>query len=369
VIAGREGNDILIGGAGDDVLCGGPGRDRLRGQAGDDALFGGDDERFLVDTDAYEWSGDSLAGGPGDDVLDGGYDKQRADLGELGSTDRITFAGSQTGVKVDLTAGTASGEGVDVIRAPMHSVTGTRHDDVLLGTNGADEFESSAGADRVDGRGGDDFISDSNSTATTPKPHDVPGSRNILIGGPGDDQIQTGTGDDTVRGGPGNDNINSDYGVDRLFGGPGDDQLIDMIDVRPGHRIDGGPGRDTLGDAMFYTPADIRTHDVQTDSVGTVDLAGGQLITTINGVPVHVPLIGVENASITWGTWTMIGTDGPNEFIAGDVKHPIRIIAGGGNDRMMGSFKHDVLDGGAGRDTDLWTPGSDQRTSIEKVIR
>jgi Ca2+-binding RTX toxin-like protein len=369
VIAGGAGNDVLIGGAGDDILCGGSGRDKLRGQAGDDALFGGDDERFLIDTEAYEWAGDSLAGGPGDDILDGGYDQQRGDLGEMGSTDRITFVGSRAGVNVDLLDGTATGQGHDTIRGPMHSVTGTRHDDTLLGTNGPDEFESSAGADRVDGRGGDDFISDSNSAATTPKPHDELGTTNTLIGGPGNDFIQSGSGDDDIRGGPGDDNLNAAYGVDRLTGGPGDDQLIDMIDTQSGHRLDGGPGNDTLGEVMLYTPADLKAQDAQTDSVGTIDLTAETLTSSIDGFPIRVPLISVENASAGWGTWTMVGTDGPNELIASDEKHPIRMFGRGGNDDLMGSFEHDLLDGGAGHDTALWTAGHDEKISIEKVRR
>ena len=367
VIAGGDGNDILIGGSGDDLLCGGSGRDKLRGQAGDDVLLGGDDERVVADTDYYEWYGDTLSGGPGDDRLNPGFDRLRHDLRELGMADRITYAGSATGVSVDLTKGRATGEGTDTIVGPLHDVTGSRHDDILLGTNGPDEFESSAGADRVDGRGGDDFISDSNSTATTPKPHDELGTKNTLIGGSGDDSIQCGTGDDDIRGGPGNDSLYGSYGVDELSGGPGNDQLLDMIDIRPGHRMDGGNGTDTLGELFLYTPADIASNNVLTNGAGTIDLADGSITSSIAGTPVRVPLTSVENASSDWGTWTMIGTDGPNELIAGDEKHPIRILAGGGDDQMMGSFKHDLLDGGAGDDTVLRTSGRDELISIEKV--
>jgi Ca2+-binding RTX toxin-like protein len=369
VIAGGGGNDVLIGGAGDDLLCGGPGRDKLRGQAGDDSLFGGDDERVVADTDYYEWAGDTLSGGPGDDVLDAGFDQLRHDLGETGTADRITYVGSASGVHVDLMAGRATGEGEDTIVGPVHDVTGSRYDDVLLGTDASDEFESSAGSDRVEGRGGNDFISDSNSNATTSKPQDELGTTNTLLGGPGNDFIQCGSGDDEIRGGSGNDNLSGGYGVDRISGGPGNDQLSDMFDIRPGHRLDGGSGTDTLGEFFLYVPADMKNHDAQTDNVGIIDLADGSLTTSIRGVPVRVPLISIENTSSGYGTWTMIGTDGPNEFITSDENRPVRIFAGGGNDQMMGSFKHDVLDGGAGHDTDLATPGRDERVSIETVRR
>jgi len=366
VIAGHEGNDLLIGGAGNDVLCGGPGTDKLRGQAGDDALHGGDDDRYVVDTEAYEWTGDALSGGPGDDLLDGGYDDHD---GEPGMGDRITYVGSATGVTVDLIKGRATGEGNDSIVSPIQDVTGTRHDDVLLGTNDADQIESGAGSDRVDGRGGDDFISDSNSGTTTPKPRDEIGTANILIGGTGDDQIQCDTGDDDIRGGSGNDNLIGGYGVDRIVGGSGDDQLNDYIDSQTDQRLDGGPGTDTLGEVLLYRRSDVAQHGGRADSTGTIDLARGSLTSAIDGAPVRVALVSIENASSPWGSWTMIGTDGPNEFITGDEKRPVRIFAGGGNDQMMGSFKHDVLDGGPGRDTDLWSPGKDERISIEKVRR
>jgi len=368
VIAGGFGNDVLIGGAGDDLLCGGPGSDKLRGQTGDDVLLGGADERVIVDTEAYEWHGDALSGGPGDDVLDGGSDKSRQGLG---TTDRITYVGSATGVTVDLLKGRASGEGEDTIRGPIHDVTGSRYDDVFRGTNDADHFDGSAGSDWADGRGGADWLGDSASTLPNGPhtPHDELGSKNVLIGGAGNDEIFGGAGDDDIRGGTGDDNLGGDYGVDRISGGTGDDQVGDWFGAQPGARIDGGPGTDTLADVMFYVPSDIPEKGGRSDSAGTVDLAGETITSSVDGVSVRIPLGGIENASSGWGTWTMIGTDGPNELIAGDEKHPVRIIAGGGDDQMMGSFKHDLLDGGAGKDTDLWSPGKDERISIEKIRR
>lgn len=364
VIAGRDGNDVLIGGAGDDVLCGGPGRDKLRGQAGNDALYGGADDRYVVDTEAYEWWGDTLSGGPGDDLLDGGHSDRQ---GELGPGDRITYVGSASGVHVDLRKGRATGEGNDTIVGPVEDVTGSSHDDVLLGTDAANELEGGVGSDHLDGRGGDDFITDSNATTETLR--DRPGTTNTLIGGPGNDEVYGGPGDDDIRGGTGDDNIRGEFGVDRLAAGPGNDQLSDYFDARPGARLDGGPGTDTLGEFFLYGPEYERTDDVRTVGAGTVDLTSGRITFDLDGVSVRVPLVDIENGTSTYGRWTLIGTDGPNEFIPFGEDDPVQIFAGGGDDQLMGSFKHDVLDGGAGRDTVIWSPGKDEQISIEKVLR
>ena len=56
VIDGRDGNDILLGGAGEDILFGGDGDDFLTGGSGDDLLIGGE-------------GADRLDGGCDDDVL------------------------------------------------------------------------------------------------------------------------------------------------------------------------------------------------------------------------------------------------------------------------------------------------------------
>lgn len=56
---GRNGDEIIIGGAGDDVISGRGGRDLIDGNAGDDAIRGGK-------------GGDLIQGGAGDDVLSGG---------------------------------------------------------------------------------------------------------------------------------------------------------------------------------------------------------------------------------------------------------------------------------------------------------
>ncbi|MBU2260183.1 hypothetical protein KKC44_06315, partial [Patescibacteria group bacterium] len=74
------------------------------------------------------------------------------------------------------------------------SLRGTNNNDVMVGTNGADE---------IDGRGGND----------------------IICGRGGDDEIEGGAGNDIIYGEAGNDSIEGDDGLDLIFGNDGDDSL------------------------------------------------------------------------------------------------------------------------------------------------
>ena len=114
-ITGTTGNDTLTGTGGDDVLCGLGGNDTLDGGGGDDVLLGG----------------------PGSDTLRGGAGR-----------DTASFEGSTAPVTVDLTAGTASGEGGDT----LSGVEG------VIGSPQADSITGDAGANTLDGGGGDDTI-------------------------------------------------------------------------------------------------------------------------------------------------------------------------------------------------------------------
>jgi hypothetical protein len=102
-----DAGDTLVGGGGNDTLIGGAGNDILRGGDGDD----------------------TLVGSAGADIMDGGS-----------GINTVDYSGSDAGVSVDLTAGTASGgyaEG-DTLVGITH-LTGSQFDDTLIG-NGADNI-------------------------------------------------------------------------------------------------------------------------------------------------------------------------------------------------------------------------------------
>src|ERR1700677_2816789 len=94
ILVGGEGDDVLRGGLHDDVLIGDSGSDTLEGGAGDDVLSGGEGD-------------DTLEGGAGDDALSGGEGADRLDGGA--GTDTAVYSESNSGVTVDLSAGTGKG--------------------------------------------------------------------------------------------------------------------------------------------------------------------------------------------------------------------------------------------------------------------
>lgn len=187
-------------GAGTDTLvsienaAGGSGSDTLRGTAGANVLRGGD-------------GNDRLHGGEGNDTLDGGTGSDRAD-----------YRAAVQGVTVNLSAGTAAGQGSDTLSG-IEEVGGSPFGDTITGGVGRNVVAAGAGIDRISGVEGDD----------------------ALRGGPGLDRVAGGSGRDRVVGGTGSDALRGGEGNDRLRGGPGGDVLLGG----PGTDVcRGGPGRD-----------------------------------------------------------------------------------------------------------------------------
>ena len=162
---------------------------RLVGGTGDDVIrAAANDVTFFVP-------------GDGDDTLEGAGHGWNV----------VRFPGVTGGLVVDLSGGTAHGQGDDVLDQ-INIVIGSGDADVVLGN----EFWSV-----LIGRGGGD----------------------VLIGGGGRDLMTGGDGDDRVDGGPGNDKMFGDRGRDVLFGRAGNDELVEKQGPEP-NLILGGTGRD-----------------------------------------------------------------------------------------------------------------------------
>lgn len=97
----------------------------------------------------------------------------------------------------------------------------TNGDDLLIGTDSGDTFESLGGHDTVWGRSGDDLLKgDAGNDAL----HGEAGS-DVLVGGGGRDSLDGGTGQNVLRGSGGNDSLIGGSEDDRLLGGRGNDLL------------------------------------------------------------------------------------------------------------------------------------------------
>jgi Ca2+-binding RTX toxin-like protein len=238
VICGLGGNDSLISSPGDDTYVGGDGvdgilfaytnvptgvkADLLTGIAtghgtdtidGVENLFGtpfrdtlrGDDESY-VDENGTVWGnllvgydkGDLVAGrGGGYDRLDGGRGNDTlmpgpGDDQAYGGTgiDTLSFRFSTVGVTVDITLGTASGQGTDYALA--EHVVGSPYDDTITG--GTEGYGANTHhANTLWGLAGDD----------------------TLFGGPlGNDKLFGQAGDDTLDGGTATDRCDGGTGTD-----------------------------------------------------------------------------------------------------------------------------------------------------------
>ena len=124
-----------IGGSGNDHIIGNTVANRLVGGQGEDHIWGNK-------------GNDILEGGPGNDRLDGGA-----------GIDWVSYQGSDTGVTVDLGAGTGRGGHAhyDSIYE-VENVRGSAHDDELAGDNGVNLLDGAEGDDKIRGSGGNDVL-------------------------------------------------------------------------------------------------------------------------------------------------------------------------------------------------------------------
>ena len=137
---------------GDDVILGGDGNDTIFGDFG--ALF--------APLGSVTGGNDRLDGGLGDDIIHG-----------QDGIDVAVFLSEAIAVTVDLAAGTANGQGSDILTG-IEDVAGSILADRISGDSGANRLLGNAGDDRLDGRGG----------------------RDVISGGEGADQLQGGGGAD-----------------------------------------------------------------------------------------------------------------------------------------------------------------------------
>ena len=143
-INGGEGNDQVFAGDGDDTINGDAGNDNLKGFADNDTINGGTGD-------------DRLEGGDGNDTLTGGEGADRL-FGGAG-IDTALYTGSSAAVTVNLA--TRMGSGGDAqgdVLGGVENVTGSAHDDTLIGNGAANRLDGAAGADTLTGGGGSDVF-------------------------------------------------------------------------------------------------------------------------------------------------------------------------------------------------------------------
>lgn len=159
VIFGDAGNDYISGGDGKDVLFGGEGNDLINGDAGDDTIDGGAGNDLITggagDDTIYDGTGsDSVYAQAGNDHVVAARDGDDDIYDGGAGCDTLDYSATTAGVKIDLTAGTASGPeiGCDTI-SNFETLIGGQGDDhfiasdgptVMIGGEGQNSFEFTA---------------------------------------------------------------------------------------------------------------------------------------------------------------------------------------------------------------------------------
>jgi Ca2+-binding RTX toxin-like protein len=330
-ISGRGGNDELSGGDGINIVRGGRGQDGILGGSSHDRLYGGKGNDDVGDSETLHVNttpGDLIVGGHGDDILNSSAGDDHL-VGGNGD-DAALFVAAPSGVTVSLAAGTASGDGTDVLSS-VENVFGSGYDDVLQGTSGPNTIEGFYGSDTIRGRGGDDLLGGS------PSPDSAASGILKIYGGRGSDVI----GNTSCIG------CGLKY-QDRtlLFGGRGNDEIRGGPS---GAHIDGGAGSDLV---HYIFAGDVVSV--------TVDLAQGTgTFRSDCGSPSCAidSFVSIERAAGSIGDDLLIGDGGDNVLrgygghdelrgAAGDD----RVYGGGGPDRLRGGVGFDHLFGGRGTD-------------------
>ena len=341
-----EGNETISGGAGNDFLGSPAGLDNGRGcgegsrtartrgtnvidgGADDDAIFGGRDADSMTGGDGD----DDLYGSPGDDRADGG-----AGDDSFFDTNRFFFDAAGTGSEFnngdegnDTYIG---GPGRDFLDYEDRDIDENGEDDDMRFT--ADGLANDGSPGESDNAGADIEDLETGSGDDTVVMGDV---ANVVDTNSGDDSIDGRGGDDTLEGGEDRDTVNGGAGNDDLFGDEEDDCCEGAPDV-----LDGGAGNDNLfGQEGNDTLRGGDDNDALYGGVGSDDISGGGgsdfVDFTGSQARVNVSLDDVANDGFT----------GEGDNVRSDVED---VIGSEANDDITGSTLPNTLSGGEGNDT------------------
>ncbi|MEW5773041.1 MAG: hypothetical protein AB1916_05905, partial [Thermodesulfobacteriota bacterium] len=357
-LEGGAGNDILTGYAGGDSRAsyrrapGGVTVDlstgRAYGAAGDDTLS------HFVEAEGSAYA-DCLVGDAADNYLRGrgGNDTLVGGAG----FDMASFRWADQGVRADLAAGAATGEGTDSLSG-IEELEGSAYNDTLLGDAGDNFFRGRGGDDWIDGGGGMDRVS---------YRHAASGVLVVLASGSsyGEDgndiiwnveNIEGSDYCDTLLGDAGSNDIRGRAGNDWLDGLAGDDTVSYKwasggvtVDLTTG-RATGADGSDTL----------VNFENILGSSYND-SLQGDGAPNRIFGLGGNDTMRGLAGADTLYGgdgSDSMDGGDG-SDWLHGEAGDDSlqgwlgddSLLGGDGNDSLYGYTENDRLEGGAGNDT------------------
>jgi Ca2+-binding RTX toxin-like protein len=364
-IYGGRGADSLYGGNGDDYIVGYAGNDVIDGGAGADAMFGGyGDDTYVADNASdymYEYAdqgtdtvqssitwtlgtnfenltltGSSNINGTGnslDNILTGNSGDNTLD-GSSG-TDTVSYAEAGSGVTVNLSTGTATGDGTDTL-SNIENATGSDYADTLTGSTGNNVLDGGAGADTMIGGTGDDtYVVDNASDVVSENSSEgtdlVQTSLSYTLGSNVENLTLTGTSDlsgtgnslvNVITGNSGNNVLDGSSGADTMIGGDGNDTYV-VDDASDTISENANEGSDLVQSSVTYTLSS-----------------------------------GVENLTLT-GSSAIDGTGNSSDNVLTGNSGVNVLTGGAGNDTLDGGSGADSLSGGTGDDTYVVDNASD----------
>lgn len=392
---GQSGDDLLLGGEGNDLLLGGDGFDladyRLSAAAitvdlalgrvfgeGNDSLQGveGLIASTLADTLNGSSGRDSLAGMAGDDLLsglagddhlDGGSGNDTLDGGE--GFDTAVFQYAPASVFASLQSGSASFAGGETLFINCEALSGSHFADTLVGDDGNnalsgrqgnDTLSGGLGNDSLTGGAGSDFLDGGegiDAIDLRANPHQVYVNllQNQAMTNLGFDDFDTLSNIENIHGSRFSDNLSGDLGANEIWGGNGDDFIRGdwsgglVLFAGGNDTLYGGIGDDDLegggGDDLLLGGVG---NDYLTASPGNDTLDGGA---------------GYDIASFWFIEQRMIVNLANHTLQIGDFSYSLRSIeglhSGWGNDRLIGTYRDDLIDGGGGNDRLIGGRGND----------
>ena len=314
-LTGGSGADTLNGNGGDDTLNGGLGGDTLVGGAGNDTLNGGDGDDILTGG----LGNDTINGNNGNDVINFTFgDETDVSINGGANFDTLNITGTAANntliVNYNGTSITAMGPGgqptitsVEAINVNLLGNTVGGGDTLTYNTNAgvvvnlgavtptASGFASILGVENVNGgTGGDTLTGD--------------GGNNIFNGNNGNDVLSGGLGVDTLNGGAGADTITGGGGNDSMNAG-GTNDGRDVFVFSAGFGNDTITSFDEAGGGLLQDYLDISSFGITNAtfaarvSIVTAPVGPGQppgVLVTIDGDPNQtIRLVGENVANIT----------------------------------------------------------------------
>lgn len=310
-------DDNIQGGQGDDSIWGYGGNDRIRGGSGNDTIVGGPGHDIITDS----FGDDNIKGAQGNDAIDGGPG-------------------------VDLLLG---GSGNDFVTKTSDNANGASGflgtgNDIFLGGTGRDNPFGNEGDDWLEGGPHADLLMGDNGQQFQ---NDVNGGDDILIGGPGSDDMDAEGGDDIMVGGVGGtDRYHGMFGFDYVTydgASQGVDADLNFNLLQPPdvtairdrflqvESLSGGAGDDVIR-GLGVSPDDLAADDVNLMTEDGLDLIDGleELLRPPAAEQDYALRFLVDNP-------LRQDTDGVSTLLFG----------GAGSDVMEGRFGDDYIDGDA----------------------